>query len=1639
MNDPFDPSAMRKVLTSGGPRHRRACLVAFALFLGVAIGAGPPEIVRARVPAARVPSLFPAGAELRVLPYDDFEELVRKASLRPELALPPHIARASHHARWEEGMLIGRSVFAIGPGPGGAAGLVVLDPWSPAVTGAEAGTDPRATADGRLALRVGPDATGPATIDWRLRARSGSDGRVFSFDLPDLAIAALTLDLPPGLIPEAVSGDRVGPSAGPAPGRSAWTFEGVRGRVNLRLRDRDDAGAGVCWVEGKVRIDLAASAANWRGEWTVVTPTGARGQLTIDLDPGLELIDVAGPRVSGFHAEPSGTSTRVVVALAEEGPTTSPVSLIAIARAPAEGSWLVPSARFPGSAWIGDRTTIRPDSSREIEGCTERHARKVAPRPDEAGSIAFEATSPGPVAELVFRRSTPVAVADVQGRLRLGDGVPRLTATTTWLFGPGKAPDLAVSLPPGWAADRAFGSDGGAVEWHGQPAPDGGTSVRFAPSAAGRDDRPLALTIVASAVGMGTTGPIDLPRVQPVSAGVRVAEEVWGVSLEPGLTLNPTAVAGLAWLDASEPGSPETRSSLREGDELRDSLRWRWVGDAGAKARVDRIWDRPTARADVRTVATVRAGRLRLDWTLVVDATDEPVRSIPIRCGPGIEAPPAWKAFDPAGPRIETKAIAPAGRADAGFPAEGPAWDLVPSRPLRGRFEFHSHIEIPWEGRSEIPLVFVAPRFRPRGLVAVDVEPTTRVRVDSEGFTAIDPATTRPGTPDPPSAGLRRASLLVRRQPDARIRLVVEPGTSGTVGGLVREATLTTENRPGATARHRLRLRVATDAARSIVFAMPPGASLDRVRRDGQAVAVSPAGRSIAIPLPPPTATRPTCTLMLDYRTDPDNQSHDLDPVAVLPGCSFPCLSFAWELNLPAPWAIGEVGPGLTDLAPRPDPSWSARWLGVEPRTGRPAEIAGTTEAGAAMLHDLEATAGTIAPGETTLGDLLVRLDAGRWPVVVDRLAVESAGFGPRSRLDFEPKTKPVVPLLASIGLVAMPADGKILVTTRVEAPVPILARDAVSLRLAATTGADEADRFQAASRWWGETTPRALAVGESLESVTASSGWTAHRFVSAQWPSPRRCRVVIFDARRNEWLGWSIAAAVWSLGIFARRLTARGRAVVLASIGLMATGAIGSAWPGTSPVASGLARGGLALLAWWVGLGIRPPAFSETSDQRGWRIGRRHPRSTRAAVLFVILVMTATSWAADLGADAPIRVVLPYDGSPDPQARPDRVALLLADYDRLARLARREAVTPSPTATIAAAKHRLGREPGGRVLVESVYEVGLDGDGEATWTLPVGPGRDLEADLDGRSIPLAIAPDGASATVPIVGRGMHTLRFARWVTASAIGTDGEMVRVPINRAAFARVAVARGDRARWVDIPDAAGSLAVVGEGIEGALGPVATLDVRWFPDPRPSVPSFVKPIETATLWEIRLAGDLARVRITHDEEDDVAAIRLALGPGVMLREGSVPNLVAARREGTAERPRVGRPRRPALAPGCPDQFHRLETSLQGRARTPSPRGQSGRCWGGRGDRRGSQAGRMVGSFERGRRPRILARRGCRGLVGADFGRRARLGRRGPVCPASDVARGRHDAPDRVAGRDELGSGHTPAGPARCRDRGDA
>ena len=276
--------------------------------------------------------------------------------------------------------------------------------------------------------------------------------------------------------------------------------------------------------------------------------------MEIELDPGLELIDVQGPAVRGYRTERSGSVTRLDVTVDGDRKSSTELRFLAHVQVPSEGPWTIPAMRPINATWTGGTTTVVLDDFHVLQQCREKAGRRIFPRVEDSGPVnrlEFESESPQPVAELVFRKPGADSSCQVRGQLFLGGSPSRLECQLNWTLHHGSLAELEIDLSPAWLPDqvRIRGLDDPLV-WHPSVLPSGGTRLHVALPAASLSQKELALVIGANSTIPGGRGPFELPRVRPV--GSRIVDEAWVAWVDPGTMIQPTSAHGLAWIDPVE-------------------------------------------------------------------------------------------------------------------------------------------------------------------------------------------------------------------------------------------------------------------------------------------------------------------------------------------------------------------------------------------------------------------------------------------------------------------------------------------------------------------------------------------------------------------------------------------------------------------------------------------------------------------------------------------------------------------------------------------------------------------------------------------------------------------------------------------------------------------------------------------------------------------------------------------------------------------------------------------------------------------------------------------------------------------------------------------------------------------------------
>ncbi|AMV37126.1 hypothetical protein [Planctomyces sp. SH-PL62] len=1525
-----------------------AALVAvFALVVGPAARGGEgdaPEVVRVRIPSGQVASQFPPDTPLRVLSPTDFDALLGavEARGRDRERGGPRLVRARHFARFSSGLLVGRSELVAATPPGSAS--VSIEPWSPAILkGPESGAAVASSATGESFLRLEtPSAAKPGeatfVLEWELRARPDSRGRIFSLSLPGDETTSLTLDVPVGWEPSGAAVRREGPSPGEAPDRETWRFHGRVGALDLRLTNLAETRAAGnpsrIWVGGPTRIDLnavdrlATRPVNWTTDWTIQADEPGGGTFTVELDPGLDLLGVEGPTVREFRVE-EGTPRRAVVWMATPGGEAVPVRFRGHARVPAEGAWDVPAIRpLPPLTWTGGTTTILLDERHVVRECRERDGRRVPPPPGETAGVGgtvlvFESAAPGSAAELTFRAAGNEPVYTLRGRLALRPSSIRLECEVAGLGLPGSAPEHELELPAGWAVDRVeLAGVEGAPPWSRTVRPDGSTLLRVLAPAS--DAAPSGRTLLVGAVA---AGPVDapkrlmLPRVRPTRG--RVADEAWVATAAGRIQLQPGETRGLDWIDPVQtPGLLQAASP--ETADLKPVLAWRWTAD-DAEAPVDVLRVDPSSRGWVHVKARLeeRGRKLAVSgWiTIATAGGGDPAARVWINARAGDLG--AWTFTDAAdGNRLAPTILAESDRRRLGFPDGGVVLELAAETSAQGRATVRFASSTAWDGRGTVPLPCLPGADSPRGVVVIETPEHVRSRITGEGLSRIEASLAETLAPGPDAAGAARAGgpsppagwtsqAMTYSTPGSRLDLATEELTPARARGLIRDARLTTRAFPDGRSLNRLWTLVAADQTDALTFQAPAGSVLVSARVDGRAVDPTRVGDEVSIPLPSGPG-EPTRAVELDYRLEPSvaPSGGRLRPTA--PDFGLPCLSFSWELILSPGLTLDEAGPGFVVDSTEPRPPWPFGSLGVA-RWRWPGERAAMRLPREDVLRRLDESLGEAPTEDLTLAEAFIRWDAGAEPLIVDRSALAAEGFGPRSR--YTPAPTPVdaaggpksLAALQSRGLVLLLVDDALLVTSRRAAgPLSGSATWRSAVAEAILWGADATDRFQSSTRWRGESTPIDSTPTNSAPADRRgrASGWSTSRLTASSWPGPDAW-VETADAGTRALLGWVAALAVIAVGL--RRAVSPRRGLIAPLLLMIASVVLHDWWEAAPPpVSAGAFVGAFITLLVRLGRLLRETLRGRGAPGSG-RVGRTSARFRRgfrvaAWVLATIGLSRASAFQPPVESP-PILALFPYDGAFDPAAAPSRVILRQADHERLARAGEAPAPKAEERASILAAEHRVARGGELDLAVESDYSVRV-GDGPATaFEFPVGGARDLVAALDDVRAPVIVRPGGEVAVVMIPGGRTSRLRVRR--TASPF-RDGslETLDLKVNRAPFARLTLEQPPGGRPVQQLVARGRVIAKGDQtIEAVLGPVDRIGISWT-SPNPDLDQPSATVESLMLWDLDPAGERVRARLTYRTRRRTSTIRIALEPGLIPRSVQIPGLVDASWGGTPQNP---------------------------------------------------------------------------------------------------------------------------------------
>ncbi|MFO0888674.1 MAG: hypothetical protein U0790_05935 [Isosphaeraceae bacterium] len=1544
-------------------RPARAVRLATALLATALLaGAAPPEVIRVHLPAGRVTTWFPAGTPLRTMSPEEFATLLdraRRGAERQGASTAPRLIRAHHHARWVDGVLIGRSELVAEASALGSANLE-LAPWTPIVTTRSPGEPSVGTlASGKPVLRLrsrgasAGDGTAAFSLDWKLRALPATGGRSFVLGLPGNETSLLTLELPSGWVPLGTQGFRQGPLPGPREGHQNWRFHGRPGRITLRLVRPEDRGPhpeAQVWVSGSTEVRLgpdvkqsAAGAgreiANWTTEWQISSGGEGSVRFSARLDPDLELLNVSGPDVREFRVKRGPAGTVASVTLVGGAGQPSLVRFEAHARVPVEGTWRIPAVTPLDANWTGGTTTVIPDAQHVIRDCRERAGVRLpsiaqggeaaAASPD---AVVFEASAPESVGDLVFRQPSGDRPCQVEGLLRIGKGAaPELECRLDGLAALATGDEVRVDLSPTWTPDHV-GWEGGdeSLAWRSSVQPDGSTRLRVLGSRTEAAQARRALVIRARSTTGGGRGPLVLPRVRPI--GLTILDETWVALVEPDVVLHPVKADGLAWIN---PPRGESRPLVRStsSPEPRVGLAWRWNAET-AQATVEcEDLDRG-ARVEIRAVGTLEDGDLQIDGELLAQPGAGGLTRLPITLGGGTTEASGWSfCLEDEGPSLPLKPMDGESRSRWGLGGSAAGYELTlpPGRDDRvRRIRFRSRL--PWAGRGTVPLVSVPRAFFPRGAVLIRVPPQVYSQAEGAGLRRVGQplaanlggSWTIPGAAAGEASGRGKgaaqlAHAFTYTAPTAELTLRTEQLSAAGAAAVIREASLITQADPGGRTFNRLRLLAQGESLQALRLRLPQGTSILRVVVDGAATGASADPSGILVPLPGPGAGLRSWTIELDFeRADrPLGAGSELRPI--FPASELPCLAFSWELIAPTRWRAEPSGTGLIACDRALPEAWPLGRLGItDPRgQGPPRREPGP---GDEVIRKLDAALAQVSADELTFGEWFIRWDSPTAPVVIDRPSLGTLGYGPRS---------PCIPVrvgpagysaslrtLRQYGLAVVPVDSALLITSLEEAS----RAEAVEgwrpeVDTALRWGSDRADRFQSVGRWSGEPTPREASAGVAGDSLRPPPGWSSWKFSGAGWPDARS-GVVLRDPRARWLPGWVVAAACF-VGLLWHR-SGSGRRALLLPLAGVALAMLLELWQGDrcGSLSAGLFLGCVLGMLGRLGrqrISLRRPGPAGRPGGEAHRRSSIRPILVRATALAPLMLLAGREHAGGLhgqevqgSTSRPIIVLVPFEGVYDPSAAPRRLVVREGDYRALEELARPPLAASDPPLVLLDADHGVSWTEDRQIEVTSELLLDATSSSSASWSVPIAGSREIAATVDGQQAPVFIEPGGVLAEIPIPAAGNHRLRIRRIATPVRAG-ETESLSVPVNPGVSARLIVGPHPRNLPLGSINARGDLKAGSDSsVSAELGPVDRLELSWGDTRRPDAgPEGSGTIaDSVQLWDIEPGGDLVRARLSYRGSRPLSSLRFEAEPGLIPRRLDVPGLVAATWDGPAERP---------------------------------------------------------------------------------------------------------------------------------------
>jgi hypothetical protein len=466
---------------------------------------------------------------------------------------------------------------------------------------------------------------------------------------------------------------------------------------------------------------------------------------------------------------------------------------------------------------------------------------------------------------------------------------------------------------------------------------------------------------------------------------------------------------------------------------------------------------------------------------------------------------------------------------------------------------------------------------------------------------------------------------------------------------------------------------------------------------------------------------------------------------------------------------------------------------------------------------------------------------------VLDTAALDEAGVGPETKVKVLPLTsgQDQSPPWESLGLVALPARGAMLLTTRRQhsawgagprAPAAVEA----AADEAAANGRDATGRFVLSLEWPTDADGAPGTVAGVLSPEAALSDWTEWEALPGADPA---AGIILVSDRTIAAAGLALAALLCAAFWLLRRRAARARLTFLL------------VWLGAAGVAVAWLPAPLRPLALWA----LPPACVLAL---GWYLLALYRQAPRKAPATVVAAAAASSMLVALvHLPKPARAQQPAAQTvyilPGPADDPEKETVLVAPklLEQVQGMAR-PAFLASGGAVLLSGSYD-GRIVEGMAEFDAVYQAFCLTKEPAALTIPLDAVLVGDVWLDGgRAFPTALAPPQVGYTLKLAGRGVHKIELKFRTPVNRSGADRD-VQFAAPRLVQSRLHMELPAAAAYVQATSRCGiettAAAATAATLDADLGRLGgTVQLHWFQETLPPAPVKVQYRE-AYVWDLR------------------------------------------------------------------------------------------------------------------------------------------------------------------------------------------